>query len=99
MKDFEKKRAIMISEMYEKEYAIFDTYLRTIAMNVGNLFKADQIAKLLDISRRKVNKYTEIILKHNLVVAIGPWVQDSVTETSRHVKLYFTDLSDMKAIL
>ncbi len=99
MKDFEKKRAIMISELYEKEYDIFDTYLRTIAMNVGNLFKADQIAKLLDISRRKVNKYTEIILKHNLVVAIGPWVQDTVTETSRHVKLYFTDLGDMKAIL
>jgi predicted AAA+ superfamily ATPase len=46
-------------------------------MNVGNLFKADQIAKLLGISRRKVNKYTELLLKHNIIEAIGPWVQDS----------------------
>lgn len=61
-------------------------------MNIGNLFKADQIAKLLGISRRKVNKYTEIALKYDIVKAIGPWVQDAAVETSRHVKLYFSDL-------
>lgn len=97
--DFDIKRTLIKEELYEKEYEIFETYLRTIAMNTGNLFKADQIAKLLDISRRKVNKYTELILKHNLVEAIGPWVQNTTTETSRHVKLYFRELSYMKAIL
>jgi predicted AAA+ superfamily ATPase len=72
-----KKKQSLYRELYEKEYAIFDSYLRTIAMNVGNLFKADQIAKLLGISRRKVNKYTELILNHRIVEAIAPWVQDA----------------------
>lgn len=73
--------------------------MRTIAMNIGNLFKADQIAKLLNISRRKVNKYTELLIKHDIVKAIGPWVQDTGTETSRHVKLYFSDLGYLAALL
>lgn len=85
--------------MFEKEYSIFDSYMRTIAMNIGNLFKADQIAKLLNISRRKVNKYTELLIKYNIVKAIGPWVQDTNTETSRHVKLYFSDLGYLSALL
>ena len=96
---FEEKRWILYSELYEKEYSIFDSYLRTIAMNIGNLFKADQIAKLLGISRRKVNKYTEIALKYDIVKAIGPWVQDAAVETSRHVKLYFSDLWYLSVIL
>lgn len=97
--DFLRKRALLVQELFEKEYSIFDIYLRTIAMNIGNLFKADQIAKLLNISRRKVNKYTELLIKHDIVKAIGPWVQDANTETSRHVKLYFSDLGYLSAIL
>ena len=97
--DFDKKRSFMYQELFEKEYSIFDSYMRTIAMNIGNLFKADQIAKLLNISRRKVNKYTELLIKHDIVKAIGPWVQDTGTETSRHVKLYFSDLGYLAALL
>jgi Domain of unknown function (DUF4143) len=98
-KDFIAKKQSLYKELYTKEYSIFDSYLRTIAMNIGNLFKADQIAKLLGISRRKVNKYTEILLSHSIIEAIGPWVQNSEVETSRHVKLYFNDLSYLKGIL
>ncbi len=97
--EFDKKRAIMNQELYEKEYSDFDSYMRTIAMNIGNLFKADQIAKLLGISRRKVNKYTEILIKYRIVEALGPWAQNLQTDTSRHVKLYFTELGFLKALL
>ncbi len=97
--DFLRKRVLLVQELFEKEYSIFDIYIRTIAMNIGNLFKADQIAKLLNISRRKVNKYTELLIKHDIVKAIGPWVQDTNTETSRHVKLYFSDLGYLSALL
>lgn len=97
--DFLRKRAIIVQELFEKEYSTFDIYMRTIAMNIGNLFKADQIAKLLNISRRKVNKYTELLIKYDIVKAIGPWVQDANTETSRHVKLYFSDLGYLSALL
>ncbi len=97
--DFDKKRSLIHQELFEKEYIIFDIYMRTIAMNIGNLFKADQIAKLLNISRRKVNKYTELLIQHDIIKAIGPWVQDTHTETSRHVKLYFSDLGYIAALL
>ena len=53
----------------------------------------------MNISRRKVRKYTEIILKHNLIRAIGPWVENHTTELSRHVKVYFSDLAYFHAAL
>ena len=63
------------------------------------MFKADQVAKLLNISRRKVNKYTDLVLKHDIMKSVNPWVEDTQTETSRHIKLYFSDFSYPKAIL
>ena len=68
-------------------------------MNVGDIFKEERIAKNMNISRRKVRKYTEIILEHNLIRAIGPWVENHDTELSRHVKVYFSDLSYFFAAL
>jgi predicted AAA+ superfamily ATPase len=97
--DFSEKRAIMEQELFEKEYAQFEEYLRTLAMNTGNLFKADQIAKLLGISRRKVNKYTELLMKHEIIFALGPWGNHPDTETTRHVKIYWKHLSYLRAIL
>jgi predicted AAA+ superfamily ATPase len=97
--DFEKKRSIIESELFEKERWQFLDYVRTLAMNVGNPFKADALAKMLDISRRKVNKYTELLMMHGIIKAIGPWSQNTETETTRHVKIYFMDLSFLKALL
>ena len=68
-------------------------------MNVGDIFKEERIAKMMNISRRKVRKYTEILLKYNLVRAVGPWVENPSTELSRHVKIYFSDLSYFHAAL
>lgn len=62
-------------------------------MNVGELFKADSLAKILNISRRKVHKYTELLLKHHMIIGIWPFIEDQSTELSRHVKIYFSDLS------
>jgi predicted AAA+ superfamily ATPase len=56
--------------VFEKEYDILLEFMRTLAMNIGNLFKADQIAKLLGISRRKVNKYTEILIETGIIKAV-----------------------------
>ena len=63
----------MKQELYKKEYDEFTEYMRTLAMNTGNLFKADGIAKLLGISRRKVHKYTELLMRHAIIRPIGPW--------------------------
>jgi predicted AAA+ superfamily ATPase len=68
-------------------------------MNVGDIFKEDRIAKMMNISRRKVKKYTEILLKYNIIKAVGPWVENPTTELSRHVKVYFTDLAYFHAAL
>ena len=63
----------MKQELYKKEHDDFDEYLRTLAMNTGNLFKADQLAKLLSISRRKIHKYTELLMEHGIIKPLGPW--------------------------
>lgn len=97
--DFQNTCELMNTELFPKEYQTFLEYMRSIAMNIGNLFKADQLAKLLGISRRKVNKYTEILMRHWVIYAIGPWWENTETETSRHVKLYFWDLSFMRCLL
>ncbi len=99
VEDFDTKCTIMKEELFDKEHGIFIEYMRTLAMNTWNLFKADQLAKLLSLSRRKIHKYTEILMKHNVIKAIGPWVENVETETSRHVKIYFSDLSFMKSLL
>lgn len=89
----------MKSEMYDKEYEQFIEFFRALAMETGNCFKADKLAKLLGITRRKVNKYMEILLKKNVIKPVGAWVQDMETETSRHVKIYFSDLSIYRSLL
>ena len=96
---FSEKMSEMVQELFKKEENDFMEFLRTVAMGTGDLFKEERIAKLMNISRRKVRKYTEIILRHGLVHAIGPYVTNTDTELSRHVKLYWNDLSTMSAVL
>jgi predicted AAA+ superfamily ATPase len=96
---FSDKISIMNEELFKKEEWDFLEFIRTIAMNVGDIFKEERIAKMMNISRRKVRKYTEILLKYNLIRAVGPWVENTSTELSRHVKIYFTDLSYFHAAL
>ena len=96
---FESKLAEMNQELFEKEQSDFLEFIRTVAMGVWDLFKEERIAKLMGISRRKVRKYTEILIKYGLVSAIGPLVENAETELSRHVKLYFRDLAYFCAAL
>ena len=96
---FDEKLATMNQELFKKEEWDFLDFIRTLAMNVGDIYKEERIAKNMNISRRKVRKYTEIALKHNLIRAVGPWVENTITELSRHVKVYFTDLSYFHAAL
>lgn len=99
LSDYHEKRSIIESELFEKEIPQFREFLQTLTMETGNCFKADKLAKLLGITRRKVNKYMELLLKADIIRPIGPWVQDTITETSRHVKIYFSDLSFYSSVL
>jgi predicted AAA+ superfamily ATPase len=47
----------------------------------------------MNISRRKVHKYTELLMKHDIIRAIWPFWDYPETELFRHVKIYFNDLS------
>lgn len=85
--------AVMEQELFEKERDDFIEYIRTLALGVGDLFKEDRIAKMMNISRRKVRKYTELLMKHGFIRAIGPFWDFPDTELFRHVKIYFSDLS------
>ncbi len=97
--DFSEKISVMVQELFKKEENDFMEFIRIVAMWTGDLFKEERIAKLMNISRRKVRKYTEIILRHGLVHAIGPYVLNTDTELSRHVKLYWNDLSYLNSAL
>ncbi len=96
---FNRKITIMNQELFKKEEWDFLEFIRTVAMNVGDIFKEERIAKSMNISRRKVRKYTEILLKYKIFRAVGPWVENTATELSRHVKIYFSDLADFHAAL
>ena len=97
--DFASICTLMESELFDKEHIQFMEFFRALAMETGNCFKADRLAHLLGITRRKVNKYMEVLMKHAIVKAVGPWVQDMETETSRHVKIYFRDLAILRSLL
>jgi predicted AAA+ superfamily ATPase len=90
---WDEKITLMVWELFEKEKEDFVEYIRTLAMWVGDLFKADRIAKTMNISRRKVHKYTELLMKHSIIRAIWPFWDYPETELFRHVKIYFNDLS------
>lgn len=90
---WENRLSLMVQELFEKEKDDFLEYIRTLAMGVGDLFKADRIAKTMNISRRKVHKYTELLMKHDIIRAIWPFWDYPETELFRHVKIYFSDLS------
>lgn len=98
-REWNKKMELMKTHLFPKEYDHFLEFARTLAMNVGELFKEEKIAKLMGISRRKVRKYVEILAKHHVVRAVGPYYRDTDVELSRHVKLYFSDLSYMDTLL
>ena len=85
--------SIMVQELFEKEREDFIEFIRTLALWVGDLFKADRIAKMMNISRRKVHKYTEVLLKYGFIQAVWPYGDHPDTELFRHVKIYFADLS------
>ncbi len=94
-----EKMEQMKTHLFPKEHDQFLEFARTLAMSVGELFKEEKIAKLIGISRRKVRKYAEILAKHHVVRAVGPYYRDTDVELSRHVKLYFSDLSYMDTLL
>lgn len=93
------KLELMKTHLFPKEHDEFLEFIRTLAMSVGDLFKEERLAKLIGISRRKVRKYTEILSKHHMIRAVGSYHRDTTVELSRHVKIYFSDLSYMDSAL
>lgn len=96
---FHKKCAVIAQELFEKERNIFMDFITTLALEIGNLFKEDKIAKQLGISRRKVKKFVDILKKYDVIREIFPFVENPDTELSRHTKIYFSDLSYYHGIL
>ncbi len=96
---WDDKISIMVSELFEKEKDDFIEFIRTLALGVWELFKEDKIAKMMNISRRKVRKYTEVLLKYDFIHAVWPFWDYPETELFRHVKLYFSDLSYLSVAL
>lgn len=93
VENFHKKIAVINQQLFKKEHWTFMEFVRTVATETWELYKEDGIAKMMNISRRKVRKYTELLLNHNILHAIWPFVKNTQTELSRHVKLYWNDLS------
>lgn len=89
---FREKLTHMQASLFPKEYDVFMEYIRTIGMHIGKLFKEDQLAQILGISRRKIKKYTQILKEHHIITEITPLYTQKDRELSRHSKLYFTDL-------
>ncbi len=96
---FEKIRADIEWKLYKKDKLVFDEYLQIMANQVGKLYKENEIAKIMGVSRRKVKKYTDILLEHNVIEEVFPFIENPDVELSRHTKYFFQDLSYLHAIL
>lgn len=96
---YREKLEEMKQDIFPKEENEFIEFIRTIAMNVWELFKEERIGKMVGITRRKVRKYASILAKHRMIRAVGPFYTDPNTEVTRHTKLYFRDLSFMQSAL
>ncbi len=70
-----------------------------MANQVGELYKENEIARVMGVSRRKIRKYTDILLKHNIIAEIFPFGENSDVELTRHTKYFFCDLAYLRAIL
>lgn len=91
--DFDKKCTIIEQELFEKEKDDFRNFIKTLAMEIWKLFKEDKIAKNLWISRRKIAKYVNLLLKYEIIKELYPYYEDVNHELSRHKKIYFSDLA------
>ncbi len=94
-----EKIANIKPKLFKSEYGLFEEFLKHLALNVGDLFKADKLAKLLGSSRRKVYKYMEILEAEGMLLHLHPFYENTETELSRHEKIYFSDLCFLHAIL
>jgi hypothetical protein len=66
-REFDHQIEVMRAELFEKEYDVFIEFIRTVATGIGDLFKEERIGKLMNVSRRKVRKYTEILMRHGMI--------------------------------
>lgn len=98
-KDFEMQKNILIEEIFEKEKEEFAYYIRILASNISELYKEDAIAKSMDISRRKAKKFFDLLVKHDIIRVLTPFVENPDKELSRHEKVFFSDLSYLKGAM
>lgn len=89
----------MLKDLFSKEHDLFVEYIRALALSIGDLFKEDYIAGLLNISRRKVRKFMNVLLSHNAISFVPAFYEQKATELSRHNKVYFTDMRWYAGIL
>lgn len=97
--DFSHKIATIQESLFEKEYDDFMNFIRSLALEIGSLFKEDFFAKNLGVSRRKIRKFTELLLNHDIIRQVDAFSENGNTELSRHSKVYFSDLSYYRGAL
>lgn len=87
------------NEVFSGEKENFQAFIEYLPSIIGQLYKEDRIAKDLHISRRKVKKYHDILLKYDIIRVLEPFFSDSSMELTRHPKYYFSDLSFFRGAL
>ncbi len=77
----------------------FNAFIKVVASQIGNLLNIAELANTVNIPRRKVEQYMDI-LEHTFVVArIRPFHRNTRTQLTKMPKIYFLDVGVRNAIM
>ena len=71
---------------------------RHIALNTGNIYKSDQLASKVWVSKYHIDQMIQFMKDSYLIYSIAPFYEDKSKEYSQHHELFFHDLGLLQYI-
>lgn len=95
--------SLMLKDIFEIEGIrlpdAMQKLVRMLALQIGNEVNANELATALNLNRRTVLEYINILEKFRLVHVLGAYSNNLRNEVTKGNKIYFTDLGVRNALL
>lgn len=82
-----------------KNSSLVFSLLKALALQIGNEVSYNELANLLDVDKRTVEKYVDILEKNYIVFRLSPLAKNKRKEISKMKKIYFYDLGVRNAVI
>lgn len=82
-----------------KNSAIIFNLLKALALQIGSEVSYNELANMLGIDRKTVERYVDLLEKNYIVFRLAPFYSNKRKEISKSKKIYFYDLGIRNAII